>query len=29
MIGFWIFLGGVVLYVVGSFLEWLGNKFKK
>ena len=22
MISFWIFLGDIVLYIIGSFLEW-------
>ena len=25
MIGFWILLGGITLYVIGSFLEWLAK----
>ena len=26
MIGFWIFLGGITLYVIGSFLEWFADR---
>ena len=29
MIGFWILLGGIALYVVGSFLEWLAKLLGK
>ena len=27
--GFLIFLGGITLYIIGSFIEWLGRKFGK
>ena len=26
MTALWIFVGGITLYVIGSFLEWLGNQ---
>lgn len=26
MTALWIFMGGIALYMIGSFLEWLGNQ---
>ena len=26
MISLWIFLGGITLYIIGSFLEWLADQ---
>ena len=26
MIGFWLCLGAIVLYVIGEFLEWLAEQ---
>ena len=26
MIGLWVFLGGITLYIIGTFLEWLADQ---
>ena len=28
MTALWVCLGGIALYIVGSFLEWLGDQMR-